>query len=412
MGIGDIGRRVSIGVIGLGARSKSQIDLLLSMQDVRIQAVCDVYADRVTAAQETICKQYGEKPAGETDYRAVLSRTDIEAVLIFTSWQNHLSIAIEALWAGKIVGLEVGGASSVEECWNLVRTSEETGLPVMLLENCCYGREEMTVLNMVRKGVFGELVHCQGGYQHDLRDEVGLGDINRHYRQDNFMHRNGELYPTHELGPIAKYLNLNHGNRMLTLVSMASKAVGEAAWLADNRPNDPVAKATFNEGDIVSTLIKCAGGETILLTHDCTLPRAYSRGGRVQGTKGLWMEDNRSVFIEGRSPSGDSWAHKWESDAAYMEEYLHPLWKAYEAHGLMAGHDGLDFLVLRAFFESIQQNKPFPIDVYDTAAWMAVTALSEASIAQGSMPVSVPDFTNGRWIEKRPVHTGQYALDD
>lgn len=283
----------------------------------------------------------------------------------------------------------------------------------MLLENCCYGKEEMTIMNMVRKGIFGEIVHCQGGYQHDLRDEIGRGDITRHYRQENFLHRNGELYPTHELGPIAKYIHLNRGNRMLTLVSMASKAVGQKEWLQKNRPNDPLTQKNFQEGDIVTTMIKCANGETIMLTHDCTLPRAYSRGGRVQGTKGLWMEDNRSVFIEGRSPENpNDWAHRWEKDEKYMQEYCHPLWKEYEAFGRRGGHGGMDYLVLRAFIESIQNNQPFPIDVYDTAAWMSITPLSEESIAMGSMPVPVPDFTDGLWIEKRPFHKGPYALDE
>ncbi len=152
-----------------------------------------------------------------------------------SSWTTHILIAVDAMKAGKRAAMEVGGAASVEECWQMVRASEETGLPCMMLENCCYGLEEMTLLNMVKKGLFGELVHCQGGYQHDLRDEIGNGDVNRHYRQQNFLHRNGELYPTHELGPIAKYLDLNRGNRMLSLVSMASKAAGLHAWLAEHR---------------------------------------------------------------------------------------------------------------------------------------------------------------------------------
>ena len=190
-------------------------------------------------------KSRGVRPFGTTDYREVNAREDIEAVVIMTSWTTHILIANDAMKHGKIVGMEVGGASSIEECWSLVRVSEETGLPVMLLENCCYNDTEMALLNMIRQGVFGELVHCRGGYEHDLRDEVGEGDINRHYRQENFMHRNGELYPTHELGPIASYLNLNRGNRMLSLVSMASKGIGEHAWLQEHRPDSPLANAHF-----------------------------------------------------------------------------------------------------------------------------------------------------------------------
>lgn len=412
MKLGIAGRSVRLGVIGLGFRGIPQLDVLLTMPDVEIAAVCDVYEDRVQKAQERVFKARGVRPFGTTDYREVNAREDVEAVVIMTSWTTHVLIAVDAMKHGKIVGMEVGGASSVEECWRLVRTSEQTGVPVMLLENCCYNDTEMALLNMIRKGVFGELVHCRGGYQHDLRDEIGEGDITHHYRQQNFMHRNGELYPTHELGPIASYLNLNRGNRMLSLVSMASKGIGEHAWLKEHRPDSPLCRAKFAEGDIVTTMIRCAGGETILLTHDCTLPRPYSRGGYVQGLLGVWQEDNHGIFLEGRSPvDPQSWIHEWEPDRKYMEEYEHPLWREYREFGLRGGHGGMDYLVLRAFIESIQKGVPFPIDVYDAASWMVITCLSEQSIAMGSMPVPVPDFTDGRWIgrEKRPGD--MYSLD-
>ena len=251
MKLGNVGRTVRVGVIGLGNRSKEQIRCLVSMKDVEIAIVCDVYADRVERAQNNIEEQCGVRPEGTLDYREVNARNDIEAVFIFSSWQTHLPIAVDAMRHGKTPAMEVGGASSLEECWELVRTSEATGIPVMLLENCCYNKEEMALLRMVREGVFGEVVHCRGGYQHDLREEIGWGDINRHYRQDHFMHRCAELYPTHELGPIAQYLNLNRGNRMLTLVSMATKAVGQHLWMQENRADSPLSQAKFNQGDVV-----------------------------------------------------------------------------------------------------------------------------------------------------------------
>ena len=412
MKLGKIGRTIRTGVIGLGGRGIGQLKTILSMPDIEIVAVCDVYEDRMKAAQEEVLKCRGVEPMGTQDYRQVNAREDIEAVVIMTDWTTHIKIACDAMEHGKIPAMEVGGATSIDECWKLVRTSERTGKPVMLLENCCYGQEEMALLNMVKKGVFGELVHCRGGYMHDLRHEIGNGDIIRHYRLENFMHRNGELYPTHELGPIAKYLDINRGNRMLSLVSMASKGVGQQAWMKENRGDSPLANAKFNEGDIVTTMIKCANGETIVLTHDCTLPRPYSRGGYVQGTKGVWEEDNRSIFLEGRSPVDPAdWAHHWESDAKYMEEYMHPLWREYKEFGLRGGHGGMDYLVLRAFFESIQENKPFPIDVYDTASWMVITCLSEQSIAMGSMPVPIPDFTGGRWIGREQREGDIFSLD-
>ncbi len=412
MGMGDVGRTVRLGIVGLGGRGRGQMATLLQMQDIEISAVCDVYPDRVEAAQALVKKERGYEPQGESDYRALCARADVDAVLAFSSWETHTDVCVCAMKAGKHAAMEVGGATSLEDCWKLVRTFEETGIECMMLENCCYGKEEMTLLNMVRQGIFGTLVHCEGGYEHDLRDEIGMGDINRHYRQRHFLQRNGELYPTHELGPIAKYLNLNRGNRMVSLVSMASKAEGLHAWLQQHRADTPLAGAQVNEGDVVTTMIKCANGESILLRHDCTLPRPYSRGGVVQGTKGLWMEDNRSIYIEDMSPGDNGhWTHHWESDEKYMREYEHPLWKEYESFGLRGGHGGMDYLALRAFIESVQKDETPPIDTYDTASWMAVTALSEMSIACGSAPVAVPDFTGGRWLQKREKEaTGIYAL--
>ena len=413
MKLGEKGKTVRLGVIGLGGRGMSQTDTLLQMPDVEIVAVCDVYDDRVQKGQDLVFEKRGVRPDGETDYKKVLARPDIDAICVFTSWETHIDICVQAMRAGKKVATEVGGANSVDECWKLVRAKEETGIECMMLENCCYGKEEMTLLNMIRQGVFGTLVHCQGGYEHDLRDEIGNGDINRHYRQRHFLHRNGELYPTHELGPIAEYLNINRGNRMVSLCAMSSKAAGLHAWLQEHRPDSELANAQVNQGDIVTTMISCANGETILLTHDCTLPRPYSRGGRIQGTKGIWMEDNRSIYIDGRSPVDPGyWTHRWEKDEAYMEEYKHPLWQAYEEFGLRGGHGGMDYLVLRAFVESVQKDECPPIDTYDTASWMAITALTEQSIAMGGAPVPVPDFTEGRWLQKRESFaTGEYALN-
>ena len=413
MKMGEKGSTVRLGIIGLGGRGQGQTETLIQMPDVEVVAVCDVYPDRIQQTREMIYKHRGVYPDGETDYRKVISRPDVDAIMVFSSWETHLDICVQAMKAGKKVATEVGGANSVDECWKLVRTKEETGIECMILENCCYGKEEMTLLNMVRQGVFGTLVHCQGGYQHDLRDEIGLGDINRHYRQRHFLHRNGELYPTHELGPIAEYLSLNRGNRMVSLCSMASKAAGLHEWLKEHRADTDLANAQVNQGDIVTTMIQCANGETILLTHDCTLPRPYSRGGRIQGTKGIWMEDNRSIYLEGRSPADPTfWTHRWESDEAYMKEFEHPLWKAYEEFGLRGGHGGMDYLVLRGFIESVQKNECPPIDTYDTASWMAITALSEQSVAMGGLPVPVPDFTEGRWLKARESFaTGEYALN-
>ena len=406
------GRPLNLGIIGLGGRGHGNCWLMSTMKDVVIKVVCDRHQDRVDSMIENLKDTVTYHVDGTTCAQDVFNRPDVEAVVIMTDWETHIDLAVQAMEHGKHVAMEVGGACSVHECWRLVRKSQQTGLQCMILENCCYGKNELTLLNMVRQGVLGELVHCQGGYEHDLRDEVGEGDVNRHYRQHNFMNRNGELYPTHELGPIMKYLDINYGNRMLYLTSMSSKAVGLHAWLKEHRADKPeLVNATFNEGDIVTTLIKCARGETIVLTHDCTLPRPYSRGGRVQGTKGLWMEDNHSIYIEGVTPQKEGdWSHSWADDEPYMKQYEHPLWTAYENFGIKEGHDGMDYLVFRGFIEALQAGTRVPIDVYDTAAMMCITAMSEQSVAMGSAPVAIPDFTDGKWMLRKDEAQGQYKL--
>lgn len=400
-------RLLRMGVIGLGWRGFDQTLTLMEMKDVEIVAVCDQYPDRVEDFQRYAREKMGKEVAGTTDYRELNAREDIEAVMVVTGWTSHIRIAVDALEKGKAVAMEVGGASSIDECWKLVRTAEATGLPVMMLENANYDPPLMAALNMVRQGVFGELVHLQGGYQHDLRSEIGYGDVNRHYRQQNFLKRNGDLYPTHDLGPLAKMLDINRGNRMISLCSMTSKAVGLRDYLKRERPQDEISRKAFRQGDVTTTMIRCAGGETILLIHDCTLPRPYSDGFRVQGSKGLWMKDMAKIHIEGQSP-----AEEWSEDADYMQRYQHPLWKAYERFGPRGGHDGLDYLTLRAFVESIQNRVQPPIDVYDTASWMAITCLSEQSIALGGAAVDIPDFTDGEWILRGREQASPYALDD
>ncbi len=410
--MGTPGRPIRVAIVGVGGRGYGQMQTLLGMPDVKVAVVCDKYADRVKRALDWCEEHQGFRPDGTLDYREAVVRDDIEAVIVMTNWTTHVRIAVDAMRAGKYAAMEVGGAASVEECWKLVHTSEETGMPCMMLENCCYNDVEMALLNMVKKGVFGEIVHCEGGYIHDLCNEIGYGDTDRHYRQENFIHRNGELYPTHELGPIAKYINLNRGNRMLLLVSMASKARGMNAWFRQNRPDHPLAALPFNEGDVVTTMIKCANGETISLRHDCSLIHPYSRGGMIEGTNGVWQEANRSLHYAGGSHDvkGNHCGVWWKDDEDFRT-YQHPLWKEYTEFGLRGGHGGMDYLALRAFVEAVQERKPTPIDVYDTASWMVITALSEQSVAMGSLPVPIPDFTDGMWIGREAPDTGMYSLD-
>lgn len=406
---------VNIGVVGLSGRGSGMLRELLHCEGVRVPAVCDKYEDRANRGAEIVKEETGTVPDVYLDYKEMLKREDLDAVFCATTWITHARIATDAMRAGKHVAMEVGGAASIEECWQMVRASEETGKFCMLLENCCYDRKEMAIYNMVKQGIFGEIIHMQGGYQHDLRDEISLGRENRHGRLYNFQMRNGELYPTHQLGPISKVLGINRGNRYISVCSMASKSRGLNEWIKKNKGEDyDLADYHFNQGDVVTTMIKCANGETVVLTHDCSLPRPYSRAYRVQGTKGIYMEDGNSIYLEGRTKhkEGD-WMHHGESFDDYLDEFEHPLWKKYKIDGVHeGGHGGMDFLVLSAFAESVRLDAKPPIDVYDAAVWMAVTCLSEQSIAVGGAPVPFPDFTNGMWIDREPYRRGQFCLDE
>ena len=399
-----MGEKIKIGLIGLGCRGYGLLDLVfLQHEQVEIAAVCDVYQDRCEQAASLIKQRSGKTPFSTTDYREILKMPEIDAVILCTSWEHHIDLCIEAMEAGKYVGCEVGGAYSVRECWRLVEAYERTKIPVMLLENCVYGRDEMMVENMVRLGVLGTIMHCEGGYRHDLREEIVYGKENRHYRLRNYIHRNTENYPTHELGPIARILKLNRGNRMLTLVSMASASKGLNDYVKANKPEDESLLHTrFHQGDVVNTLISCANGETISLTLDTTLPRYYSRGFTVQGTKGMYREDNQSFFIDGEEHVGDhfNWHKHWGNIEEYRSKYEHPVWKKYLEEGVKQGHDGMDWLVFCDFVESVKNHTQTPIDVYDMVSWMCISALAEQSIAMGGMPVAIPDFTCGQWINR------------
>ena len=390
-----------IGLIGLGARGSDLLpNAILPIPEAEVTAVCDVYEDRAARAADTVWKIRHTMPAIYHDYRHLLCDRNVDAVVISASWEAHVPVALAAMRAGKITACEVGGAASVEECWELVHTYEETGTPIMFLENCCYGRNELMILNMVRQGLFGEIVHCQGGYRHDLRDEVSFGRENRHYRLNHYLHRNCENYPTHELGPIAKILNLNHGNRMLSLSSVASCAKGLHTYLQREKGDDyDLTHTDWKQGDVVTTSIRCAGGQTIVLTLDTTLPRYYSRGFHIQGTLGMYEGENCSVFLDGVHNAYDfDWKKQWNNIEQYRERYEHPIWKKSLSSGVTGGHGGMDGLVMGSFVRHALSGGPMPIDVYDMASWMSITALSETSIACGGAPVEIPDFTGGRWI--------------
>ncbi|WP_029277320.1 Gfo/Idh/MocA family protein [Pedobacter borealis] len=415
-------KKVRLGYIGVGERGMNHISAGLLRDDVEIVAICDIQERSLKICRERIAKS--GKPAaveytgGLDAYKKLLDRKDIHAVIIATPWQFHCSQAVDAMKSGKYVGCEVIAGLTLDDHWEIVHTSETTGVPYMTLENVCYRRDVMAVLNMVRQGVFGELVHAEGGYQHNLRDvlfnngrqvygggvEFGEGALSEAQWRTQFnIDRDGDLYPTHGAGPVMNYLNINRGNRFTNLVSFSSKARGLASYVEELAPRHPNANIKYKEGDIVQTMLNCANGETVLLTHDTHLPRPYSLGFRVQGTKGIWMDLNQSIYIDHVSKDDE-----WEPAKAWFEKYDHPLWKKHEKDASEAGHGGVDWFVFNAFILSVKEKKTPPIDVYDSVTMSVIAPLSAKSIAEGNKPQEFPDFTKGQWQMRK----NRFALDD
>jgi predicted dehydrogenase len=421
----NVDPKVKVGLIGTGLRGQNHLDLLLRRDDVDLVAICDVDDRMLTTAKEMISKSGKKMPEVYTGdnyaWQRLLDKKGVDAIIIATPWEWHKPIIIGALDSGiKYVGSEVVVGITLQDHWDVVKAAEHNKANVMMLENVCYRRDVMAILNMVRQGIFGELIHLQGGYQHDLREvkfndgvhpyghgvefgEKGFSEAK--WRTEHSVHRNGDLYPTHGIGPIAQYININRGNRFLSLCSFSSKSRGLHNHIVkQGGENHPNAKVRFKLGDVVTTSISCANGETILLQHDTSLPRPYSLGFRVQGTEGIWMDVNRSIYIQDKSEKPD----QWEDAKAWLDKYDHPLWARWSKETEGAGHGGMDFFVIHSFIESAKRKLPTPLDVYDAAAWSAITPLSEQSIELGHETVEFPDFTGGQWMYRKPV----FALND
>ena len=408
--------KIKVGYIGLGRRGYYVMEPCVSeMSDVEIVAICDLNPDKIERAKNMLVSKGRPEPFCTTDYKEILKIEELDAVFIMTSWNSRIKLAIESMYAGKYTAIEVGCAFDISECYELVDAYEKTGVPVMMLENCCYGRNEMMALRMVKEGLFGELVHADGAYHHYLNEceffvKKDGKIITDHYRLAEYKNRCLENYPTHELGPISKCLSINHGNRFVSLVSVASKARGIETYMKDHVSDHPYSGESFKQGDIIDTILTCANGETVRITLDTTLPRAfYSREFTIRGTKGMCEESGAgrfTFFLEGM-PEGKTFDNK----AEMYEKYDHPLHREYVTAGEKGGHGGMDWLVVRAFVESVKAGTATPIDAYDTATLLAVGPLSEASINKGSQPVEFPDFTRGKWFRRGEPFSGKYSLD-
>ncbi len=410
--------RLRLGMIGVGMRGRVLLRELLRRDDVEVVGLCDIDAFTLNEALGQFAETSRPAPrlyTGSNEaWREMLAVADLDGVIIATPWELHAPMAIGAMRARVAVACEVVAGITLDDHWHVLRTQLETGVPYMLLENVCFRRDVLAVTNMVRQGVFGELIHLEGGYQHDLRavkfnagipgeaygGGVEFGDrgwSEARWRTQHSVDRNGDLYPSHGVGPCAIWAGINRGNRFTHLTSYASKARGlHNHVIAEGGVDHPNGAVDFRLGDVVQTMIGCENGETVMLSHDTNLPRPYSLGFRVQGEKGLWMDVNKSIYVEGQSPR----PHQWEEAQAWLDRYDHPLWQTYADQAAGAGHGGMDFFVVHAFVEALKTGSPMPIDIFDAVTWSAVTPLSEASIAAGNRTVDFPDFMDGAWRDR------------
>lgn len=395
-------QNVRLAVIGCGARGSGMLREFLAVDGVQVTAVCDTVKEKVEKARLTVEKAGQKSPAtysnGERDFENLCKREDIDFVYIATPWDWHVPMALAAMNNGKHTGVEVPAAVTVAECWQLVDTSERTRRHCLIMENCCYGYNEMLVLNMVRAGEFGELLHGEAAYLHDLRSLLFSDSSEGLWRRFPHTSRNGNLYPTHGLGPVAQYMDVHRSDRFEYMVSMSSPQLGLDKWRADHVAKDsPKWKEKYKCGDLNTSLIKTARGRTIMLQHNVSSPQPYDRLNMIQGTKGAFRDYPARIYFDGQE--GDE---SWTTIDKYKSQYEDALWKNIgELARRRGGHGGMDFIMCYRLVQCMREGLAPDMDVYDAAAWSVPGPLSEMSVAQGSAPVKFPDFTRGRWRDAK-----------
>jgi hypothetical protein len=391
-----------LGFIGVGGRGTGLLGWFLA-QKAQVVAVCDTEPEHAERASQKVQKAGQKAPElytkGPHDYENLTKRDDIDLVVIATPWNWHTPMALSAMENGKHAACEVPLAYTTEDLWKLVDTSEKTRRHCIMLEECCYGETETLILNMVRKGVFGDLLYGEAAYLHDLRSEMfgnkGEGLWRRAYH--TLKDSDGNLYPTHGLGPVANYMSINRGDRFEYMVSMSTPALGLAAYREEHTPkDDPKWQEKYISGDLNTSLIKTANGLTVTLKHDVSNPHPYSRINMIGGTKGVFEDYPPRIYVDGQ-PGKEAWA---DIDS-YKEKFQSPLWAK---EGAMAsssgGHGGMDFIMIYRLLQCMREGLPPDMDVYDGATWSVPTPLSKVSVAHGSAPQKFPDFTRGLWKKR------------
>ena len=393
---------VRFGIIGTGLRGRSVLNELLHIPNVKVTALCDIVQEKADKAAAMVEKAGQASPAvivkGEFGFEELVKRDDIDYVYIATPWEFHTPQALAAMNAGKHVGCEVPIGYTLEDLWNLVETSEKTRKHCMMLENCCYDYDELLVLNIVRAGLLGELVHGEGAYNHDLRQILFENKDEGLWRRRHHTLRDSNLYPTHGLGPVANYMDINRGDKFEYMVAMSSGSLGLQEFRKENlAADDPRLSEIYLCGDYNTNLIKTNKGRSIMNQHNVSTPRPYDRINLIQGTKGIFRDYPSRIYIE-----KDKGGHQWQPLDAYKEKYEHNLWKTVgEQARKLGGHGGMDYLMMWRLVQCMREELVPDMDVYDAASWCAPGPLSQISVAKGSMPVKFPDFTRGGWTKKR-----------
>ena len=399
------GRTVRVGIVGTGGRGRGLLATMLTMPDVVIPALCDINGEHLAMAVDQLVKAGHPEPATYTgsDYafEQLMARDDLDTVIIATYWQWHTPMAVFAMQHGKYVGVEVPAAMTLDECWDLVNTSEDTGMPCMMLENWSFRRDNLALLGMVRQGMFGEIIHVHCAHSHDCIDhwffdrETGMDRWPAVFLRT----RNCDQYPTHSLGPVLSWCDINCGDSFATLSSAATASRGINDYFVRRfGPDHPNATASFMQGDIVTSTVRTHTGRTIIINYDMQLPRPYDNRWMLQGTRGIYNEQRMALYLTDHSPG----YHQWEPFAPYEERHDHPWWREMLRTAGEHGHGGTDYLELALFIEAVRNGTQTPVDVYDSAVMSSVVGLSELSIQRGGEPVQCPDFTRGRWRTRQP----------
>lgn len=416
---------VRVGFIGLGMRGKGAVDRFMSIDGVEIKAICDLEDYNLEQTRENVLAQGRPAPTeylGEDSWKKLCEQEDIDLVYICTDWLNHTPMAVYAMENGKHAAVEVPAATTLEECWQLVNTAEKTRRHCMMLENCCYDKFEMATLNMAQQGLFGEIVHVEGAYIHDLRQlqfndrlsqtekytpgvgsdmmakRPGLAGYWNHWRKRYNQEHTGNPYPTHGLGPVCQVLNIHRGDRMKYLVSVSSDQFGMTEYASERFGKDSVeAKQHYELGDMNTTLIKTENGKTIMIQHDVTSPRPYSRIHMISGTKGFAQKwPSTQIALE---PNAHSALPRQKMDSL-LNVYEHPFYKEAGETAKKLGaiaHGGMDFVMDYRLVYCLQRGLPLDMDVYDAAEWSCLVPLTEESARNGGKPMEIPDFTRGAW---------------